>query len=370
MAKSKGTNRREFLRGKSAVVSLQDALDRFNASAEEDESTAKLPPATYVLEVTRRAMACDFQLLLNAGMSERETAAAVKALDKVEALEDQLTVYQETSEVSLLNKLASKRPFPVKANLFELIERSIALSKMTAGAFDITAGPLAKVWGFYRRQGQIPHTDDLQQTLERVGSQLLELDSEKQTVYFQKPGMELNFGAIGKGLALDEAAEVLKEEGVGHFLFHGGQSSMLAAGCRARGRENDPGWVVGIGHPIRRDKKMAHLRLINRGIGTSGSGVQFFRHEGKKYGHLLDPRTGQPAEGVLSVTVCAASAAEADALSTAFYVLGEEKIRTFCEAHPEVQVLLMLPTTGATSVRIETFNFEDELEILSEPIAW
>jgi thiamine biosynthesis lipoprotein len=163
--------------------------------------------------------------------------------------------------------------------------------------------------------------------------------------------MELNLGAIGKGYALDRAAEALLAADVHDFLWHGGQSSVLACGSRAGG---PGGWLVGVRHPLRRDRMVAEIRLRDRALGTSGSAVQFFRHRGKRYGHILDPRTGQPAEGVFTATVLAPLAADADALATSCYVLGPERAVELCRGRPELGLLMLVPGRNGNAVELVT----------------
>lgn len=358
--------RRDFLSGKAALDAVSGALN-----PPETEGSAPKPevlPPTYLIQVGRRAMACDFEVFFNAGQYPGDTAAALEALDVVDAVEDQLTVYRDDSEVAALNRAAAEQAVPVDEALFELLELCHTLYEQTGGAFDVTAGPLSKVWGFFRREGTIPTEADLAAARENVGSPLVELESNGQTVRFRKPGVELNFGAIGKGYALDLAAARLIDEEIGDFLLHGGQSSVLARGHRAAGAPGF-GWQVGIGHPLRRGKRLANIYLSNRGLGTSGSGTQFFRHGGRRYGHILDPRTGWPAEGLLSVTATAPTATSADALATAFYVMGAEKTREYCDSHAEVAVLLVRAGKGGTAVEVETIGFEEgEFELLPEPV--
>jgi thiamine biosynthesis lipoprotein len=141
-------------------------------------------------------------------------------------------------------------------------------------------------------------------------------------VRFLRPGVEINPGAIGKGWAIDRAVESLAAAGVASVLVHGGQSSVRARGTQGPAVEGRHGWRVGLRHPLRPGRRLATITLDDRALGTSGSGTQFFIDRGRRVGHILDPRTGLPAEGVISATVLAESAADADALATALYVLG------------------------------------------------
>src|SRR3972149_3939718 len=145
------------------------------------------------------------------------------------------------------------------------------------------------------------------------------LDEAKRTIAFRRPGISVNLNCIGKGYALDRMAELLAGSGVPDYLLPGGRSSVWARGSRPG--EDGVGWPIGLRHPLRPTERLAEFFLRDQALATSGSATQFFRHRGQQYGHILDPRTGRPAEGIFSATVIAASAARADALSTALYVM-------------------------------------------------
>ena len=144
----------------------------------------------------------------------------------------------------------------------------------------------------------------------------------QHTIAFRQAGMSINFNSMGKGYALDRMAELLAANDVGDFLLQGGKSSVLARGDQPGSSET--GWLVGVRHPLRPDERMAELVLHDQALSTSGAGTQFFIRRGQRYGHILDPRTGRPAEGLYSATVIAPTAAEAEGLSTAFYVMGRK----------------------------------------------
>jgi thiamine biosynthesis lipoprotein len=355
------SNRRDFLQGRAALRALQ----QLQGSREEDDDTHGMSYAEsevrqgqrgYLVQVSRKAMACQFQVFLNAGQHVGDLEAGVDALDLVTALEDQMTVYRDHSEISRINTKAAIQPCVVEPRLFGLLQRCVALFEETGGAFDITAGPLVKLWGFHVRQGAFPATEQIQATQAIVGSQHLELDPETLSIQFGKPGIELNLGSIGKGFALDRCAEVLESADIDDYLIHGGHSSILARGSRLA--ETPPGWIVALRHPLRPDKRVAEIRLQDKAIGTSGSGNQFFYHHGKRYGHVLDPRTGRPAQGVLSATVLSPNAAQADALATAFFVLGVEAARAFCEDHPELGAIFLSQGKHSGSLRVDRIGIQ------------
>jgi thiamine biosynthesis lipoprotein len=359
MADSRHTNRREFLQGEAARKALENFAEGYKHQLPQRELPATtVPPSSYLLQLTRDAMAVQFQVHLNAGEFDEGPEAALAALDLLEPLEAQMTVYRETSEVCQINRLAYAEPFGVEPRLFRVFALAQTISQETAGCYDMTSGPLSKLWGFYRRQGRMPSPAEIAATLPSVGYEKITLDASASTIRFAVPNMELNLGGIGKGYALDCLSQHLRLQDVESFLIHGGQSSVLAHGSRLGASQ--PGWSVGLAHPLRPETRLAEFQLVNQALGTSGSGTQFFHHQGKKYGHLLDPRTGMPAEGVLSCTVIARTAAEADALSTAFYVGGLALARDYCEQHPEVAALLVTPGTKTGTLELHPVNLAED----------
>jgi FAD:protein FMN transferase len=317
-----------------------------------------------LVHVSRRAMACEFEVCLPAQQFARGAEAVLQALDLVEQLEAQLSVFLASSEISRINSAAAQGDVEVEPRLFELLELAMRLYRETGGAYDVTAGPLWEAWGFARRAGAVPSEGQLAEARRCVGGNLVELDGRRRTVRFVRPGVQLNLGSIGKGLAVDRCAERLIEAGLSDFLIHGGQSSVLARG--SRGPSQNPaagkGWTVGVRDPLRLDGRLGQLRLADRALGTSGAQFQSFRHQGRRYGHILDPRTGQPAEGVLSATVLAPSAALADGLSTAFYVLGPAAAEAYCREHAEVAAVLICPARCPAGWQIHTAGQVPEAE--------
>lgn len=327
--------RRDFLNPKHLVRGAGVILEPLQGS----EGTHVNAPsdAAALLRVAREAMATSFEILLPFGMPDG-VATAEAALDLVDTLEAQLTVYRDQSELSRLNRLAAAASVPVEPRLYALLRACARLSEETGGAFDVTSGPLIKAWGFFRRQGRVPSLEEREEVLQRVGMKHVLLDDERRTVRFLRPGMEINLGSVGKGYALDRAAEVLRSRNSSAALLHGGHSSVYAIGTRP----GDPrGWGIGIRHPWEPARRIATVRLRDRGLATSAATFQHLEHEGRRLGHILDPRSGWPAEGIASVTVLASTAAEADALATAFFVGGIEMARAYVTTHPDVAVVLL-----------------------------
>ena len=171
--------------------------------------------------------------------------------------------------------------------------------------------------------------------------------------------MAIGTGGIAKGYALDQCAEMMQTRGINDFLFHGGQSSIVARGSRLDSNQETRGWKVGVNHPLRPEQRLAEITLQDQAIGTSGSRRQSFYHQGQRYGHIIDPRSGWPAQGVYSATVIAPTAATADALSTAFYVMGVERSLSYCKQHPEVAALIVTPAERSGSIEIHSIVLDD-----------
>jgi thiamine biosynthesis lipoprotein len=287
----------------------------------------------------------------------------LEALDQVEQLEDQLSVFRPQSELSQINAAAAQRAVEVEPRLFALLQLAMQVSRETGGAYDITAGPLWEAWGFARRAGAVPEKERLDEARSLVGGDLVELDAASRTVRFLKPGVRLNLGSVGKGFAVDRCGETLLRRGIEDFLVHGGNSSVLAHGSSTPPGDSSSartaGWIVGLRDPLRPQQRLRELRLKHRALGTSGAQFQSFRHRGRRYGHILDPRTGWPAEGVLSATAIAPSAALADILSTAFYVLGPEAAVAYCGKHQEIAAILLCPASRGGGMEVHSAGLDD-----------
>jgi len=305
-----------------------------------------------LLAVKRRAMNDDFEVAFPRKDFPQGTEAALDALDEVERIERMLSVFRFDSRIQYINLTAHESPVRLEKELFDLVALCVRLAEETDGAVDITSGCLWKAWGFAKRQGRLPSAEELDLAREHTGTHFLELNETEQTIRFNKQGIELNFGCVGKGFALDLAAEKLREREVHRFLFSGGLSSMLASGAD---------WKIGMAHPLRAGQRLRELVLHDVAVSTSSSQKQFFRHGGRRYSHLIDPRTGQPAEGVLSATVLAPTATLTELLSTAFFVLGAEKAANYCSKHPEISAILTIPSDSARDVKFGTLTPIGEL---------
>ncbi|MDZ4852992.1 MAG: FAD:protein FMN transferase [Pirellulaceae bacterium] len=307
------------------------------------------------LEVRRFLMACQFEVLLNAGRPINAGDAAMAALDRIEWLEQTLSAYIPESELSRLNAASVGSLNEISNDVVELLKIGIDVFHKTEGAFDITAASLSEAWGFARRQGCMPSLEQIEQALSQVGTKHLILDEQAKTLQCQCPGLKINSGGIGKGYALDRASQIMRSQGVDHFLIHGGKSSVLACGDR-HDIDSQSGWRIAISHPEQPRIRLGDLTLFNSAIGTSGPANQFFYYNGVRYGHIVDPRTGWPASGMLSITVLHPSAAYADALATGLFVMGIDAAIQYCETHCDTGIIAILPTKRSGTVEVVTSN--------------
>ena len=274
-------------------------------------------------------------------------ASVDAAFEEVQRLDRMLSNYKPESELSQVNRYAAERPVEVSPELFRLLSACVEYSRESEGAFDITVGPLMKVWGFYKGTGRLPHRAEVRGALDRVGYRNILLKPATWTVKFAAKGVELDPGGIGKGYAVDRMAAILKENGIRTGLISASGSSIYALGAPP----GEKGWRVHIRDPKDDSKSAAEVYLKNESMSTSGNYEKFFRAEGKIYSHIMDPRTGWPAEGVLSVSVIAPHTIDSEAWTKPYFVNGRRwtakhkpsDFRVFmCEDKPE-QACAWLP---------------------------
>lgn len=255
------------------------------------------------------------------GSDRYELDSAIEdAFEEATRLNRLLSNYVAESEWSVVNREAAKRAVPVSEELFRLLEQCVGYSRQSEGAFDITVGPLMKIWGFYKGSGRVPHRAEVRMAQTRIGWQHIKLDPKSNTVRFDAP-VEMDPGGIGKGYAVDRMAEILKKKGVASGIITAGRSSIYAIGAPP----NEPrGWRVNVSDPRDTRKDVAEFYLKNESMSTSGSTEKFFVAGGKTYTHIMDPRTGYPAEGMLSVSVIAPRTIDSEAWTKPYFILGRQ----------------------------------------------
>ncbi|MFN9348011.1 MAG: FAD:protein FMN transferase, partial [Planctomycetota bacterium] len=238
------------------------------------------------LEFSRRAMACQFDVLLHPGRPEQGPQAAVEALELIEWLEQLLSIYIPTSDLSRLNARGNEAWVDVSRPTLDMLKLGCEIHEQTRGCFDMTAARLSEVWGFSSRQGRMPTTEQIAQSLTQVGSEHVEIDQTAKRVRFVG-SVAVNPGGIGQGYAIDQAVGVLRDQGVEDFAIHGGKSSVSAYGKQLL-VQSEPGWKIAVRHPEQSERILGTLVLKNRSLGTSGPANQFFYFKGERYCHIID----------------------------------------------------------------------------------
>lgn len=267
-------------------------------------------------EFTEPRMGTEFRILMYAADASQAGAAAREAFDKIAFLDSLMSDYREDSEISRLGEIPSesKVKTPVSDELWRVLSFAQDVSKRSDGAFDITAGPLTKIWRRAFRQKNFPDPQEIKVALESTGYKNLEVNKNK-TVRFKKPGMRLDLGGVAKGFAVDEAMKIIQAHGLTIALVDGG-GDMLAGD----GPPGTMGWLIE--KPVMTDDGPGIEKVVlkNAAIATSGATYQFLEHEGKRYSHIVDPRTGLGVTSSQLITVTAPTCMEADAWATAMSV--------------------------------------------------
>jgi len=266
---------------------------------------------------------------------------------EINRLDYLMSNYKKESVLSELNKNASAEPANCNKELASVIEQSLQYSDITDGAFDITIGPLMKKWGFFKKKGRIPGKEELESVLESVSYKNIIIEEKTikslaknpgtvKTVFFKNPDTRIDLGGIGKGYAVDRAVSVLKQNGISSALIN------FAGNIYTFG--TPPGkdsWVIGLQHPRESEGLLGTFEIKDKAVSTSGDYEKFFTIEGKRYSHIIDPRTGNPVKGIVSVTIVTGNATRADALSTGVFVLGLEKGMDLIEQLPDVEGIIV-----------------------------
>jgi thiamine biosynthesis lipoprotein len=243
-------------------------------------------------------------------------AALAAGFQEIRRLENMLSTWVETSELSRVNQAAGLEPVGVSAETFDLLRRALEAAEYTEGGFNIAIGPAVQLWNIPEAP-RIPSPMELEIAAQYVDYRRIHLDQSRRTVFLAKPGMRIDIGGIGKGYAAEKAAAVMRESGTTGGLV------AVAGDFRVFGRRADgTGWPIGIQHPREPGKALAMLDATDEAISTSGDYERYFMKDGVRYHHILDPKTLQPARLCQSVTIIAADAAMADALATGVFVMG------------------------------------------------
>jgi FAD:protein FMN transferase len=303
-------------------------LGGWPASASEN---ATEPPLER-FEYREVQMGMPVRLVLYAPDEEQAREAARAVFERIDGLEDVLSTFRPRSEISSLNAAAGGAPVIISEELFRMLAFATEVARLSDGAFDVTVGPLTELWRTPRRTGELPSTPDLDAAIELVGWQFLELDPERRTARLAREGMRLDVGGIAKGYILDQALSTLSAHGISHALIEAGGDIRVSGAPPGR-----RGWRIELPH---REGEAQALSLSHAAISTSGDTEQYIELDGRRYSHIVDPRTGRGLTTRLMVTVVAEDALMSDALATAVSVLGPEDGPRFAERFGKVEVFL------------------------------
>lgn len=276
------------------------------------------------LESTASIMGSNFRIACYAPDRRTAAGAITAALDEVRRVDTFLSHYRPESELSRVNRAAGVREVRVSPELADLLAACVRYAEASEGAFDVSVGALVDAWGFYRGDGRLPSPWSLQAARNNSGYRHLVVDRSRRTVRFLRKGMLLDPGGIGKGYAVDRAVQALEDFGIQHAMVSAGTSSLYALGAPPGTQK---GWPIEL-RGARADGTAPTVWLRNEALSTSGDYEKFFESGGRRYGHILDPRTGRPATGVSAVSVVAPRTIDTEAWSTALYVNGEDWLRS------------------------------------------
>ena len=284
-------------------------------------------------------MACVYSIVAYGPEGTSLPAIVDAALDEVDRIDRLMSHYKNDSPLSQLNRMGAEGPVSVEPELFDFIALCLRYSRESDGAFDITVGPLMKAWGFFRGEGRLPGDLEISDVRARVGYEHVIVNSDKKTVRFDVPGVELDLGGIAKGYAVDRVVSLLKRSPIAAALVSAGGSTVYGLGTPPGRR----GWDVTLRDPIDPRKAALTVRLKDRALSVSGSSEKFFEIGGVRYSHIMDPRTGRPVQGPLSVAVLTTNGTLGDALDDAFFVEGVERSRDRLKRLPATEALFFLP---------------------------
>jgi len=264
---------------------------------------------------------------------QRGKVLADQVLDEYRRIDAAMSTYRESSEISRVNREAANSPVPISQELFDLIARALELASASAGAFDITYESVGYLYDF--RAATRPTQSEIESRLDAINYRHVSLEPSTRTITFSMPAVRINLGGIAKGYAVERAASLLRAAGIEHAMLTAGGDTRVLGDRRGRP------WIVGIRHPRLADEVVTRLPLQDEAISTSGDYERFFEENGRRYHHILNPLTGEPAQGILSVTIIGPDATLTDGLSTTVFVLGRQSGLALIERTPGYEAVIV-----------------------------
>ena len=289
-----------------------------------------------IFKRTLKLMGSRFEITVIAKDSIEANTYIDAAVVEITRIEKLISSWDPASQTSEINRNAGIKPVKVDEELYNLIGRSVEISKLTDGAFDISFASMDKIWKFDGSMTQMPSKEAIKQSVSKVGYQNIILDPENLTVFLKLEGMKIGFGAIGKGYAADKAKKLLIEKGVSGGIINA-SGDMNTWGTQPDGEF----WKVAITNPMDKNKAFALLPLNENAVVTSGNYEKYVTFNNIRYTHIIDPRTGYPATGIISATVFAPKAEIADALATSIFVMGKDVGIDFINQLPKIECIII-----------------------------
>jgi FAD:protein FMN transferase len=271
------------------------------------------------------------------GKSKDELTKAVSdAFAEITKVDELMSTYKRESNLSKINWLSGVTPVQADQEVIDNVEKAIYIGDMTDGAFDVTVGPVVHAWKIGSEQARLPSMDEINKALALVGYKNIVIDKKAGTVFIKKQGGAIDLGGIAKGYASDKAVDSFKKSGIkGGIVAVAGDVKVF--GLRPDGKP----WGVGIQHPRKEGELMAELPVTDAAVSTSGDYERYFIKDGVRYHHIMDPKTGYPARGLMSVTVLSKDSWLSDSMATGLFVLGPDKAYALAREHPEFEVLMI-----------------------------
>lgn len=273
------------------------------------------------LERTTDAMGATFSIVLYGDDQASMNHAIDAAFDEAHRLDELLSNYKPASEWSRINREAAAHPVAVSPELFQLLSDCLDYSRASEGTFDITVGPLMRAWGFFGGTRQVPSSEQLREAREPVGYEHIQLNAREHAIHFDHPGVEIDPGGVGKGYAVDRMVAILRARGFRNALVAASGSSIYGLGNPP---DESRGWPISIADPWDHRKNAAQVFLKDMSLSTSGAYEKSFRVGGHRYSHIMDPRTGIPAETAVQVTVLAPRTIDSEVWAKPYFIQGRD----------------------------------------------
>jgi thiamine biosynthesis lipoprotein len=323
------------------------------------------PPSARVVSYVGTAMGTRTRIAIVTADSAASAAEAARGQAVFARLDSLMTNWTESSEVARINREAGHHPTVIDPEVARVIQTSLDVWRQSEGANDITVEPLVRAWGFLGGRPHVPSDSVAAVAFQRVGAARLRFDPATRTLGFTRPDVRIDLGGIAKGYAVDRVAATLRESGVTQALVDI-SGNMMALGAPP----GSDSWRIGVRDPRDRLPYFARVQLSGRAISTSGKYEQFVAADGKSYGHIMDPRTGRPADGLISVTVVAGTAMDCDAWDTPLFVLGLSDAMRIAREREDISVILVAPSeSGRDQVWVEK-SLRADFELIPEASPW